>query len=61
MATHATYPGVIAFCQTVLCPKDDIEEYHKLECIQGSCEICGISTLQICPQELSMFSDALVS
>ena len=37
------------------------DKYHKLECIQGSCEICGVSTLQICPQELSMCSDALLS
>ena len=61
MAAHATYPGVTTLCQIVLCPKDDTEEYHKLECIQGSCEICGVSTLQICLQELSTCSDALVS
>ena len=61
MAAHATYPGVTTLCQTVFCPKDDTEEYHKLECIRGSYEICDVSTLQICPQELSTCSDALIS
>ena len=61
MAAHATFTGVTALCETVLCPKDKAEEYHNLGCIQGSCELCRVSTLRICPQELSMSSDALVS
>ena len=61
MAAHATFTGVTALCETVLCPKDKAEEYHNLGCIQGSCELCGVSTLRICPQELSMSSDAVVS
>ena len=61
MAAHATFTGVTALCKTVCCPKDDNKEYHNLECIRGSCEICGVSKLKVCPQELSMSSDALVS
>ena len=60
MAAHATFTGMTTLCETVLCPKDEAEEYHNLDCIQGSCELCGVSTLRICPQELSMSSDALV-
>ena len=45
----------------MLCPKSDEEEYHKFKCIRGSCENCGISTLQVCPQELHECCDALVS
>ena len=61
MAAHATFTGVTALCETMLCPKDDDQEYHKLDCIQGSCDICGVSTLKFCSQELSVSSDALVS
>ena len=61
MAAHATFTGVTALCETVLYPKDDNKEYHNLECIRGSCEICKVSKLKVCSQELSMSSDALVS
>jgi len=61
MAMHATFFGVIALCRSILCPKDYNEEYHKIDYIQGSCELCGVSTLKICCQELSTSFDALVS
>ena len=61
MAAHSTFPGVTALCTSVLCPKSDDEEHHKLGCIRGSCANCGVSTLKLCPQELSESSDALVS
>lgn len=61
MGAHATFTGVIAFCKMVLCSKEDSEDYHKFKCIQSSCEICGISILWFCFQELSMSSNVLVS
>ena len=61
MAAYVTFAGVTTLCETMLCPKDDDEEYHHLDCIRGSCELCGISRLKLCPQELSMSSDVLVS
>jgi hypothetical protein len=27
---------------------------HKLQCIQGDCFACGISTLQVCPYETNL-------
>jgi len=61
LATHATFSGLTVLCEIVLCPKEDDDEYHHLNCIRGSCKLCGVSTLNFCPQELSTFFDPLVS
>jgi len=61
MVSHATFPGVTTLCETLLCPKDDDEEYHNLDCIKGFCENCDISALQLRPQEFSTSSDVLIS
>jgi hypothetical protein len=32
-------------CDHILCPKGDIDEFHKKHCIEGNCAMCGVSTL----------------
>jgi hypothetical protein len=39
-------------CELILCPNFDIDEYHKLLCIKGDCNNCGISKFQLCPFEM---------
>lgn len=37
--------GVWDMCDQILCLKRTINEFHKLQCIQGDCSDYGISTL----------------
>lgn len=49
----STYKGVTMLWEQVVCPKEDSAEFHKLQCLMGSCSECGTESFQICPQELS--------
>jgi hypothetical protein len=43
-----------------VCPKGELDQWHNLACLMGECEYCGVKLLQICPQEHSASSSALV-
>jgi hypothetical protein len=43
--------GVRTMCELILCPKFEIEEFHKLVCIKGDCNNCGISKLKFYPRD----------
>ena len=43
--------GVTKFWEQIVCPKGESEEFHKLECLMGSCSQCGVDSLQLCPNE----------
>lgn len=47
----STYPGTTELQDAILCPKDDLCEWHKRECIFGECDACGIELLRVCPFE----------
>jgi hypothetical protein len=49
-----------AMCELILCPKFDIDEYHKLLCIRGDCNNYGISKLQLCPSEVDPSNEILI-
>jgi hypothetical protein len=49
--------GVRSMCELILCPKNEHDEYHKLHCIKGECNSCGISKLQFCLAEMDPNND----
>lgn len=52
-AHHSTYKRITLLWEACLCLKSEFDEWHKLSCIMGDCENCGVDTLKLCPQELS--------
>jgi len=34
-----------------MCPKDQFEEWYKCDCLMGTCELCGLDLLPLCPDE----------
>jgi hypothetical protein len=45
--------GVTKFWEQIVCPKGEADEFHKLDCLMGSCSKCGAHTLLLCPLEVS--------
>jgi hypothetical protein len=43
-----------------VCPKQELDKWHKLACLMGTCDDCGVRRLKICPEELSTSTPALV-
>jgi hypothetical protein len=41
----STVSIVRTMCELILCPKSKTEKFHKLGCIKGDCNKCGISRL----------------
>jgi hypothetical protein len=54
VANSAIAIGVRNLCDQILCLKEEIDEFHKLQYIQGDCCTCGILTLPICPYEVDV-------
>jgi hypothetical protein len=52
--------GVRSMCELILCPKNEHDEYHKLHCIKGECNNCGISKLQFCPTKVDPNNDMFI-
>jgi len=42
-------PRIRTMCEFIFYPKFENEKFHKLECIKGECNICGISKFQFYP------------
>jgi hypothetical protein len=36
---------------SILCPKPKGDDWHKRDCLMGECNLCGIKTLKIYPNE----------
>jgi hypothetical protein len=43
--------GVRTMCELILYLKSEIEKFHKLRCIKGDCNNCGISKLKYYPRD----------
>lgn len=52
------YKGVTMLWEECLCPKLAFEEWHKLDCLMGSCHNCGVEkNLPIYPNEFSLLNE----
>jgi hypothetical protein len=52
-ATKCRFSDVTKLGMSILCPLPPFSAWHKLECLMGTCDSCGIHKLQFCPTELS--------
>lgn len=50
-AGETRFSGVTALWESLLCPKAEDAEFHRPECLLGSCRRCGVSFFKVCPQE----------
>jgi hypothetical protein len=50
-AYQLSFPRLIALWNSILCPKQKGDDWHKHDCLMGECNLCGIKTLEICPME----------
>lgn len=48
--------GVTKLWEQVVCPKGESDEFHKHDCLMGTCPQCGVNTLPLCPLEISSAS-----
>jgi len=48
VAKHATFLGLIAMWESIICPRDPFAEWHNRKCVMGECELCGVENLPIC-------------
>ena len=52
-AHHNIYKQITQLWTACVCSKSELAEWHKLSCLMGECEDCGVDRLYFCPQELS--------
>jgi hypothetical protein len=52
--------GVKAMCELVFYPKFKTKKFHKLGCIKGNYNNCGISKLQFCPREVDPNNEMII-
>ena len=52
-AHHNIYKRITQLWTACVCSKPELAEWHKLSCLMGECEDCGVDRLSLCPQELS--------
>ena len=48
---RSRYAGVTALWESLLCPKAEDEEFHRLECLLGTCNDYGVRFFHVCPRE----------
>ncbi len=52
-STHTwTYNMLTSLWSSLLCSKEQNDEFHKRDYIIGNCPMCGIKLLQVCLEEL---------
>ncbi len=51
MGSHATYLGLTALWEAIVCPKDRHSKWHVQDCMFGKCENCGVDNLTLCLDE----------
>lgn len=54
VANNAIAIHVKNLCDQILCLKEEIDEFHNLQCSQGDCSTCTILALPICPCEIDV-------
>jgi hypothetical protein len=47
------YKGVTKLWEDCVCPKGELEKWHKMVCFMGECAKCGVDKLLICPNGCS--------
>ncbi len=47
VGSHASYLGLIALWEAIVCPKDPHSEWHVWDCMFGTCEKCGVDNLTL--------------
>lgn len=46
--------------KSIVCPKTELDDWHRLECLMGECEKCGADKMPFCENELEGTRSALV-
>lgn len=46
--------------ESILCPQDELLEWHRRNCFMGDCDSCGVDTMAICLIEEEGSSSAMV-
>jgi hypothetical protein len=54
MAHENVWQSCSDFWRACVCPKGKLDTWHRLECLMGKCEHCGVKILPIYPSESSM-------
>jgi hypothetical protein len=50
-AHDKTYKGVTKLWEECVCPKEEMEDWHKLDCPMGECVECGVQKSCVCLHE----------
>ncbi len=45
------YKGITQMWETIVCPKNEFDEWHKRICLFGNYSKCGMAILPLCPNE----------
>jgi hypothetical protein len=51
-AHSRVYKRISVLWEECVCPKGEFDQWHKLECVMGTCGQCGIDKLSLCPAEI---------
>lgn len=46
------YKRITLMWEACVCPKGELEVWHKLDCLMGDCPDCGFELFPLCPKEL---------
>jgi hypothetical protein len=52
-AHEAIYKSMTLLWESCVCPKGELDVWHKLECLMGECSHCGFQLFPLCLLELS--------
>ena len=52
-AHEAIFKRITLMWESCVCPKGELDVWHKLECLMGECPNCGFELFALCPLELS--------
>lgn len=52
-ASSMVYKRISQLWEECVCKKGEYDQWHKLECVMGTCNECGIEKLPLCPAEVS--------
>ena len=59
-ASYLTYSSLTEMWESIVCPKEEHDEWHRAECLFGECQDCGIKFLPTCEDEMDGVGDRLV-
>jgi len=46
--------------ETIVCPKNEFDEWHRCICLFGNYSRCGVAILPLCPNEAIGFDFVMV-